>query len=285
MNKHIVNQKSIRKISTFKMNTDNLDFVYIIKLGEKGDELRYSLRSIEKYYPNHKIWIVGYKPNWLRNINYLPVEQKGNKWSNSVNNIIQACKCEEISEDFILMNDDFYCINPIFSLEEIINSNLGLLEGVINKYKKQKSEWAKGFIYINELLKELNIKEPLYSYEAHLPLKINKQKFLEVINLPKVQEFMKTSKVLHKRTLYKNYDKPENSMILKSDTKITLKKDNSMKLMEVCGWLSTADGVLNNSKFLKLNKILKENLVEPCKFEQPLQTSMPIKKKDKYLKF
>ena len=157
---------------------ENMDFVYIIKPGEKGTELRYSLRSIAKHYPNHKVWIVGYKPKWLQNVNYLPTEQKGTKWSNSTSNVIEACKCEEISEDFILMNDDFYCIDPTLSLEEIVDSSLGLLDDVIARFKKQKSEWAKGFEYINKLLKDLKVKEPLYSYEAHLPLKINKKKLL-----------------------------------------------------------------------------------------------------------
>lgn len=263
------------------MNIDNMDFVYIIKPGEKGVELRYSLRSIAKWYPNHKIWIVGYKPEWLQNVEYLPVEQKGTKWTNSTNNVIAACNCEDISEDFILMNDDFFCIDPTMPLEDIINSNLGPLDKVIDHYGKQKSTWATGFKYINELLKKLKIEEPLYSYEAHLPLQINKKKFLEVISLSEVQEFMKTSKILHKRTLYKNYDKPEKIITLKADTKVTKRKDISKKTLEVCGWLSTADGLVENPQFHDLNKILRQNLSESCIYEKPL----PVKIKPKKEKF
>ena len=205
-----VNQK--RKKNFFKgdkMNIESMDFVYIIKPGEKGTDLRYSLRSIAKHYPNNKVWIIGYKPTWVTNVEYLPVKQTGTKWSNSTNNVIEACKCEAISEDFILMNDDFFCIDPTLPLEIIIDSSLGLIDDVIDRYKKMRGDWAKGFIYINELMDKLKLPKPYYSYEAHLPLRINKEKFLEVISLPEVQKFMQTSKVLHKRTLYKNYDRPE----------------------------------------------------------------------------
>ena len=266
------------------MNIDNLDFVYIIKPNEKGDELRYSLRSIDKHYPNHKVWIVGYKPSWVQNVQYLPTKQTGTKWSNSTNNVISICNCPEISEDFILMNDDFFCINPTMSLEDIIDSNFGLLDDVVYRYRNLKSGWARGFKYINELMQNLNIKGPLYSYEAHLPLKINKKKFLEVISFPEVQKFMQTSKVLHKRTLYKNYDKPEKSIILKTDTKVTLKKDNSRTLIQTTGWLSTADGVLNNPKFPYLNRYLKQNFKTPCKYEKEI-LHKPTSKKSEFMNF
>ena len=246
---------------------DNLDFVYIIKPGESGIELRYSLRSIAKHFPNNKVWIVGYKPYYVENVNYLPVEQTGSKWSNSTNNVIQACKCEDISDDFILMNDDFYCISPTMTLEEIIDSNLGTIEDIIERYKKLRGAWVEGFKHINKLLHDLNIEEPLYSYEAHTPLRINKKKFLEVMSFPEVQEFMKTDNVLHKRTLYKNYDRPDKSITLETDTKVTLKKDNSKELIKTCGWLSTADNVVGNKKFYNLNILLRSNFPDACVYE------------------
>ena len=249
------------------MNIDELDFVYIIKEGEKGDELRYSLRSIAKHYPNNKVWIIGYKPYYVENVNYLFVEQTGTKWSNSVNNIIQACKCEDISEDFILMNDDFYCIDPIFPLESIIDANYGLLINTVEKYKRSKSKWAEAFGQINTLLYDIGIKGTFYDYEAHLPLRINKKKFLEVIFKKEVQDFMKTNKVLHKRTLYKNYDRPKNMFTIKIDTKVTADKDNSQELLQNYGWLSTADNIVGNNKFCNLNNILRTNFPCPCKYE------------------
>ncbi|MBO4622269.1 MAG: hypothetical protein J5691_00055 [Bacilli bacterium] len=265
------------------MNINDMDFVYIIKPGEKGTELRYSLRSIAKHYPNHKVWIVGYKPDWIINVNYLPVEQCQTKWKNSTHNVIEACKCNEISDNFILMNDDFFAINPTIPLEELIDSNLDLLDTLVTRYKRKKEEWYISFEYAKELLEELKVEGPLYSYEAHIPLRINKKKFLEVMNLPAVQKFMQTTKVLQKRTIYKNIDKPKKSISLKDDTKVTLKKDDSKRCLNVCGWLSTADDLIGNSKFYNLNQILKNTLSQPCIYESDQKQTIPdIKPKQKH---
>ena len=115
-----------------------LDFVYIVKESDKNDDLRYSLRSIAKFYPDHRVWIVGYKPKWVQNVGYIPVKQTGNKWGNSVKNIIAACESKEISEDFILMNDDFFIIKEKYPLETVCNMNSGTLDKAIKAYDNIK---------------------------------------------------------------------------------------------------------------------------------------------------
>lgn len=262
-----------------------LDFVYIIKKSETNIDLQYSLRTIAKNYPDHKIWIVGYKPSWVNNVGYIPVEQSKDKWKNSVNNIIKACENDEISDDFILMNDDFFAVKPKYDLDIVINSNLGTLDDAVKKYSGKKTPWAKAFSEVDNLLKKLNVKKPYYNYEAHLPIKINKKKFLEVISLPEVQEFMKTNQVLHKRTLYKNYDKQENSLSFKNDVKIFKTEKNKInEKLDICGWLSVADGVVGNSECTKINYILKSGFPNYCIYEKPNSqtTRIKIKKKIKF---
>jgi len=87
------------------------------------------------------------------------------------------------------------------------------------------------------------------------------------MNMPEVQSFMKTSNVLHKRSLYKNIVKPENSIRIPSDVKVLETKDISVQRMTVCGWLSTADGLIGNSKFYNLNRLLQSNLGATCIYE------------------
>lgn len=245
-----------------------LDFVYIVKEDEYNEDLRYSLRSIAKYYPENKVWIVGYKPSWVKNVNYLPIEQSGDKWKNSITNILAACNCPDISDNFILMNDDFFMIKPLVPIEMIGNASLGLLStNITKKYKNMSSSWYRAFEYVRDLLKELNIPEPYYDYEAHLPLEINKKKFIEVMNLPEVQEFMQTSKILHKRTLYKNYDKRE-GLRLPADVKVEKNLDDSEKRVNICGWLSVYDNQLGSSKFYRLTHLLQDNLSQSCIYER-----------------
>lgn len=264
-----------------------LDFVYIVKESEDNNELRYSLRSIAKFYPENKVWIVGYKPSWVQNVNYIPVKQdNGSKWKNSVNNIIKACESKEISDDFILMNDDFFIIKKEMPLNEICNINLGSLDKNIEIFGKCSGNWFKAFAQLKSLLQELGIKEPYYSYEAHLPLLINKQKYLEVMHLPQVIKFMRTSNVLHKRSLYKNIIKPDNSKELEHDVKVHKKDDDIVARLSLCGWISVYDNQIYNEKFPKLNFVLKDTFPTPCKYEKIAGTNNKHNSSnDRFLKF
>jgi hypothetical protein len=39
----------------------------------KWQELKYSLRSIEKHFPfDFKVWLVGDLPEWITGVNYIP---------------------------------------------------------------------------------------------------------------------------------------------------------------------------------------------------------------------
>ena len=247
-----------------------MDFVYIVKKDEVNEDLKYSLRSIAKFYPENKVWIVGYKPSWVKNVEYLPVEQTKDKWKNSITNILTACNCPDISDDFILMNDDFFMVKPIVPIEMIGNANLGLLSETIAKYKASRSPWFDAFKQVYDLLKKIGVKEPYYDYEAHLPLQINKKKFLEVMSLPDVKNFMQTSRVLHKRTLYKNYHKPAYPLKLPADVKVTRLYDDSESRLNICGWLSVYDRQVGGSKFYVLNKTLKGNFIKPCIYEREI---------------
>ena len=142
------------------------------------------------------------------------------------------------------------------------------MDRYIDRYKNDKGEWENGFKNVSDLLSKLNIPKPYYCYEGHLPIKINKEKFLEVINLPEVKEFMKGSNVLFKRTLYKEYDRPKKSVILPLDVKITADKDISKKILSICGWLSIADNLIGDPKFKDLNQIINSQLSKPCKYEK-----------------
>ena len=257
-----------------------MDLVYIVKVGDKNEDLRYSLRSVAKFVPHDKIWIVGYKPKWVTNVNYLPVSQSGNKWQNSVNNILAACNCKDISDDFVLMNDDFFAIKPIDDLKESINVCLGLLDTTIASYngKKANSPWKKGFFYVDSLLKQLKIEGPYYNYESHTPLLINKTNYLTVMKLKLVQDFMKTNKVLHKRSLYRNIDKI-NSKTLLTDVKINTDRDVSNK-SKICDWLSVFDNQVGNISYSNLNSLLYNLFPDRCEYE--IEKKKIKKKKDMF---
>ena len=246
------------------------DLVYILKESDYNPDLVMSLRSVEKFCKYRNIWIIGYKPTWLTNVKHLPTKQTGNKWKNSELNWRTACECPEISDNFILMNDDFIAIRPIHDWENELNVCLGNVGDEADRWaKKQKpSRWQWGFIYAKDLLKVCHSRSD-YNYESHLPIIINKQKYLKFLELKPIKEFIKSSKVLHKRSLYKNlYPSDKVSLPHKiKDVKIMLGYDLSDGYLKE-NWISVFDDVIGNViKFPKINKFLSEMFPDKSKFE------------------
>ena len=181
-----------------------------------------------------------------------------------------ACNHPEISENFILMNDDFFAIRQIVDWETDLNKCLGTISDKAKEYrlKKSASRWQNGFIYAEQLLKDLNCKNQ-YNYETHLPIIINKSDFKKMLNMPIIQRFMRTDKVFHKRSIYKNlfYNIVNSEPKKIIDVKLELQKDlDSIPLTE--NWVSVYDYVVDNvRRYPQLNKVLRTLFVEKCRFE------------------
>ena len=263
----------IRPTITPKTNDEDkqYDLVYIVKASEYNPDLQMSLRSVAKFCDYRNIWIIGYKPTWVKNTNHIATKQNQDKWKNSITNYLAACNCPEISENFILMNDDFFALKPIRNWRTSLNVCLGTLEEEVEKNKDdiKKSRWKYGFDYALDILNTLNCKNT-YNYEAHLPIIINKQNFLNMMNLPIIREFMTTKKVLHKRSIYKNlypeYSTAKPKII--SDVKITIEKDLDDSWLQG-EWLSVFDNTVGNHKqFPLLNHFLYTLFPSKCKYEK-----------------
>jgi hypothetical protein len=149
-----------------------MDFVYICKDGD-NEELRYSIRSVMASFPDAKVWLVGGRPSWYTG-DFIFIQQRSAKYINAVNNLKAICASEDISEEFVLMNDDFYIIKPIDSVETFHG---GLLLDKINLYKKisQKSGYIFKLEKTFDKLTDLGLKSPL-DYELHLPMIMEKKK-------------------------------------------------------------------------------------------------------------
>ena len=154
-----------------------MDFVYICKSGD-NEELRYSIRSVVYSFPDARVWLVGGKPDWYSG-NYIPVDQNHHKYINAINNLSALCNSEEISNEFVLMNDDFFIIKKIDGIDQFYN---GLLSEKIDKYTSitGSSMYIKKLILTNTRLIEQGILKP-YDYELHIPMVMQRNKLLPII--------------------------------------------------------------------------------------------------------
>lgn len=147
-----------------------MDYVYICRSGD-NEELRYSLRSVVKNAAHNNIWVVGNKPDWYVG-NYIEVNGIGNKFDNTTNCYKILPSIKELSEDFVLMNDDFFILKQIDNVPIFYD---GTLNDKINNHVDINglSQYARVLIKARKELIKKGIKEPL-CYDIHLPMVFNK---------------------------------------------------------------------------------------------------------------
>ena len=228
-----------------------MDFVYICKDGD-NEELRYSIRSVVKNTNYHNIWVVGGEPDWYIG-NYIDVKQDKNIYANVFNNMKAICLSNNISENFVLMNDDFFIMKKI---EHINNYNGGLLLDKIEKYEDLTGRT----LYINKLnntyskLIDLGINKPL-NYELHIPILINKNKLNKVLKDARFCSF---------RSIYGN-------MFLKDTESIDDVKVYSKGKLETISYKYSNNSIYLSSQdesFIQILPILNKKFNKPSIFEE-----------------
>lgn len=157
-----------------------MDIVYLVKNNQvnNSQELRYSLRSLQNI-PHGKVFLVGEKPDWVTGVEYISVLQNRTKAQNVGANMRAAVASDAVSDDFILMNDDFFIMKPISNLPTL---NFGPMSDVIADYDRRYPEGSKYIDTMKELYRLLlsrNIAAPI-SYELHIPMAVNKHNIREM---------------------------------------------------------------------------------------------------------
>jgi hypothetical protein len=229
-----------------------MDFVYICRDGE-NEELRYSIRSVLLSFPEAKVWVVGGKPKWYSG-NHVFLEQDNNKYVNAVNNLKAVCNTPDISDNFILMNDDFFIIKKIETVEQFYN---GLLSEKIDKFIKitGSSMYIKKLITTNNKLNKLGFTKPL-DYELHVPMPMHKAGLLYILN-----EYPECLW----RSMYGNLFNVGGSQM--EDVKVYKNKRHAARSAQITKnsiYLSTEDTGLT----IMVDNIFKELLTNPSPYEQ-----------------
>ena len=150
------------------------DLIYILKKEIDTDELKYSLRSVEKNFPINKVWFVGGQPKGFKNVSRLQHEQVGNcKWELIRSSMWKAVNTEELTEDFFLFNDDFFVMKPV-DTDSFRNFVDGTLDRRIQELHKNEgmNPYCRTLFKLEQEL--LTMHEPTMNYDVHLPMLLNK---------------------------------------------------------------------------------------------------------------
>lgn len=154
-----------------------MDYVYICRSGD-NEELRYSIRSVIANAPDGNVWLVGNKPDWYSG-NFIPIKDVGGKFKNIANCLMAAASDDRISEDFVLMHDDFFILEKITNIPTLHG---GLLASKIEAYVRLlgPNSYSAALGKANQQLRKLGIGDAL-DYDIHIPLVINSKKFIQLV--------------------------------------------------------------------------------------------------------
>lgn len=171
-----------------------MDIVIPYKNTGEGLELRFALRSIEKYLKgfdvsenDHRgtdnIWIVGELPTWLRErtennhfyrvSNILHDDASGRKQYNIMRKLFAASTDECVSKKFIYWNDDHFLLKPLH-VNEIKPWYHGTLKDALEKSTNR---------YHTAVLNTLNHFGNIKNFDIHVPCVFEKEKIHQLYRL------------------------------------------------------------------------------------------------------
>lgn len=155
------------------------DIVYLLKNDYNSQELKYSIRSVVQNFPYRKIVFVGGKPEDIDPDIYLPDSQPGQtKWQKSTHSLRLACKCDDLTPDIWLFNDDFFVMDKVKS---DVNYFGGTLERRIRELRRLHPGGS-AYTRSLELMKSNLVKSDCDTLDfcLHLPMLVNREKVLKL---------------------------------------------------------------------------------------------------------
>ena len=163
-----------------------MDIVYPVRPGELNEELRYSLRSLEAHYPAARtVWIVGYKPSWVTDVQFIDGNAGPTSHANVYRNVLAAVSHPEVDDDVVVFNDDFFVMEPVTEIDTRYRSTLDE-HLALPRLKNTNSWWKQSLTTTKICMQAVGVANPL-SYELHVPMPCKKglmretlERFIEV---------------------------------------------------------------------------------------------------------
>ena len=155
-----------------------IDIVIPVRPGDLNPELQYMLRTLEVNYPQHgNIWVVGYQPRWLTNVNFIPGNGfRGNR--NVYMNVLAAAEHPDVPDEFIVTNDDIMITTPLECID--VHHHGSLTAQCAGVRRNPKTWWHRSLLLTLDTLRKAGYPDPI-SYEVHTPLPVAKAGMAEVL--------------------------------------------------------------------------------------------------------
>ncbi len=236
-----------------------VDVIYALGVGSRweNNELRYSLRSIEKHGKNiGKVFVTGERPDFISDEVVFTSCNDDYSYGgvNTNEKILHTLRNNEVSDNFVFMNDDFF-LNRDVDLSQYPYYYKRMLSP-----DEDRKKYGRSLVYTYYYLvfKEKEHK----NFEVHCPILFNKNKFMELND-----EWTLCKKLplgLQTRSIYCNMHGIKG--IKSGDCKIRRfdAVDEVRKIIEPRDCFSIADAAIESG----MDRVLSEMFSEKSKYEK-----------------
>lgn len=147
-------------------------------------ELRYALRSLSNMTQVERVFVIGERPEWLQNVEFIEMHQGEQKAKNARRALLIACN-SHVSDDFILLADDIYATRKI---DEIKVYHGGKLSDFLAKFNSRYPE----SYYTKKLRDTIGVLSDgdAPHYELHLPFIVNKHAAKSLLENKELENLM-----------------------------------------------------------------------------------------------
>lgn len=144
----------------------------------KNNEIRFSLRSIEKHlFGFSGVWVVGERPDFLQGINHIPATDPHDVPDRNIMEKIKiACNTPEISDPFLFFNDDHYLLQDVQADQFPYYCDITLQEKIDRRGYDNYGQ------RIQNTMKHLQaIDKATRNFDVHTPILYHKQHFIDTV--------------------------------------------------------------------------------------------------------
>lgn len=180
-------------------------FVYpYYAAGAKGEELRYSIRSIARFFQGRsRVWVVGDRPEWYSG-SFVHAPHVGARQRNArldrAAKLWRIVKVRDIPEEFIWMMDDIYFVGPV-TMEELRRFRSdGQATAKDLGRKRTGGPWQQQKRRTWQALQERG--RPLHDYAAHMPVSYTKTHLRLLFRIYNLERFGYVDDLLYGNEFY-----------------------------------------------------------------------------------
>lgn len=218
-----------------------IDVLYILRnapSSNNDDEIRYSLRSLDKFCPDvSRVFLTGGLPKFIdeRKVVYTPADDIGVPAINHWHKVKETIERTDISEDFILMYDDVF-----FVKESPLSAYPLFYRGELTNEKNENNLYALTLYATRKLLEQM--KKPVLDFCLHTPIRYNCQRFLEMTK--HFEPLIDEKPALSVRSFYGNaFTDFEQNKVFREDIKIRSSLENVKDVIGDADCFSVSDDV------------------------------------------